>query len=394
MRIRRLFLRKFRNIEEEEFFPSPGVNFLQGSNGQGKTSILEALSFVSNLRSFRGAKPIEMLRWESDFSEIICDIDLQETTTNLKVVFSCTDPKRVRVQKAAFINGNPFHSSLEYLCQRFGAFELGFHSIAFNPSDHELVRGEPALRRKYLDRVLSAENEGYLRLLQKYKRLLDQRNALLKQHSSGARISSEERALFQGFSKPFCETGSQITFARIQWLNRLNKTLGAAVSRVAPTQGKIQTKYESTWFENPTGHAELTSLELLETALWKKLTSVESAERAAGFSLVGPHRDDWGFSLGSMALKGHGSQGEVRTALLGLKLSELVLFREATGHRPVFLLDDFSSELDQERRRFLLQFLEETDLQVFVTTTEGFALVGKRFVVSAGKVKELRDDRI
>jgi DNA replication and repair protein RecF len=86
--------------------------------------------------------------------------------------------------------------------------------------------------------------------------------------------------------------------------------------------------------------------------------------------LAGPHRDDWSFFYGEQALRGHGSQGEVRSALLALKLCEIELFRSATGHRPLFLLDDFSSELDRERRGFLLRFLLESDLQVFVSTTE------------------------
>ena len=102
-------------------------------------------------------------------------------------------------------------------------------------------------------------------------------------------------------------------------------------------------------------------------------------------SLVGPHRDDWAFFLGSQALKGHGSQGEVRSALLALKLCEIDPFRNETGHRPLFLLDDFSSELDQERRAFLLRYLTETDLQVFVTTTEAATFAGKRFWVVNGR---------
>ena len=101
---------------------------------------------------------------------------------------------------------------------------------------------------------------------------------------------------------------------------------------------------------------------------------------------MGPHRDDWVLFLEGQNLKVQGSQGEVRSALLALKLAEIDYFRRRTGHRPLLLLDDFSSELDRERRRFLLDFLESTDLQVFVTTTEETALVGSRYWMSKGKI--------
>ena len=134
------------------------------------------------------------------------------------------------------------------------------------------------------------------------------------------------------------------------------------------------------------GQAPLPSVELLEQAYWKQLSLLETKEFQMRTSLVGPHRDDWSFQFGQQALRGHGSQGEVRSALLALKLSEIDLFREATRHRPILLLDDFSSELDQNRRSFLLKRLEETDLQVFVTTTEDRTTIGRRYWVSNGNI--------
>jgi len=136
------------------------------------------------------------------------------------------------------------------------------------------------------------------------------------------------------------------------------------------------------------GQGLLPSLELLEQAFWTRLSSLEDTEMRVRNSLVGPHRDDWTFFLGDPVLKGHGSQGEVRSALLALKLSEIELFRERTGHRPLLLLDDFSSELDRERRMFLLSFLSRTDLQVFVTSTEESISIGRRFWVSKGTLTE------
>lgn len=409
MKVESLHLKNFRNIRDSVFYPDRRVNFLVGPNGQGKTSYIEAIGFLSTLRSFRDSKITSVIQWEAQNSEItaVLSSDHEALTdqwrTELGVRFEWTDLTHQKATKAAVINGKPFKSSTQYLSQRFGSYELGFHSIIFNPSDHDLVRGDPNTRRNYLDRVIAAENIEYLKILQKYHRVLLQRNALLKS------FESPSQTLLFGFTEALAHLGAQLTYQRLQWLYQLNQRVSETLFRIAPDQPKLRSVYFSSWapeIENFslnnnnlnsihfTGQGHLPSLELLEQSFWVKASALELAERKAGHSLVGPHRDDWGFFLGDQILKGHGSQGEVRSALLALKLSEIELFRNKTGHRPLFLLDDFSSELDQKRRLFLLQFLMETDLQTFVTTTEDSSFVGKRFWVSHGTIEEgTNDDR-
>jgi DNA replication and repair protein RecF len=226
--------------------------------------------------------------------------------------------------------------------------------------------------------------------------VLEQRNALLK--------SSEKPLpdLLHGFTEPMSKYAAYLTYQRLNWIRRLAQRLNDTVHKIAPHQPLLSLIYLSNWVPEIqdlslsnsnlgglhfTGHGAQPSLELLEQAFWKKQSSLEAAEWKSGHSLVGPHRDDWTFFLGGQVLKGHGSQGEVRSALLALKLSEVELFREATGHRPIFLLDDFSSELDRERRVFLLDFLSEKDLQVFVTTTDDSFFVGRCFWVVNGSLQ-------
>jgi DNA replication and repair protein RecF len=300
------------------------------------------------------------------------------------------------VLKTAEINGKPYRSASHYLKQRFGQVELGFHSVVFNPSDHDLVRGSPSERRAFLDRVLSAERMEYFQWIQSYGKTLEQRNAALK-------LNAFDAALLEGFTEPLVKLGSQIALARLQWLRDAQKPFSAHVRQIAPNQAETRLFYLSNWVPKTeglsfpiqdldlhqfAGLSPLPSLELLEIAFRKALALVEKAEQKAQHSLVGPHRDDWDISLGERSIRGHGSQGEVRSSLLALKMTEIERFREATGHRPLFLLDDFSSELDQSRREFLLRFLAGTDLQVFVTTTEGSMDHGRRFWVSQGNVLE------
>jgi DNA replication and repair protein RecF len=398
VKVEKLTLRNFRNIQDGSFYPDRRLNFLVGQNGQGKTSFIEALGYLATLRSFRGAKTEEVIHWGQDTAEISATLSASDETgmdpaldwrTDLKVVFTNGD----RTSKVAFINGKPFRSSTQFLSQRFHSFELGFHTVIFNPSDHDLVRGEPSIRRSYIDRILAAEDVEYLKALQKYQRVLDQRNALLKSEPGPS------KSLLAGFTEPLASYGSLLALKRLEWLSRLSSRLTPTAQRIAPNQPELHALYLSSWVpEIPelsinnkglkpvhfTGQPHQASLELLEQAFWKRLSALEQVELEARSTLVGPHRDDWAFFLGPHVLKGHGSQGEVRSALLALKLSEIELFRERTGHRPLFLLDDFSSELDRERRSFLLRFLTDTDLQTVVTTTEDTLHVGKRFWVSNG----------
>ncbi len=410
MKVEKLTLRNFRNIGETSFNPDARLNFLVGPNGQGKTSVLEALGFLATLRSFRGSKAHEIIQWGVSGSEVLCSLGSDDSPedggspwrTDLKLSFNMDDPVRQKASKIAFINGKPYKSSTSYLSQRFGHFELGFHTVVFNPSDHDLVRGDPSTRRSYLDRVLAAEDVEYLKTLSKYQRLLEQRNALLKSDES---FSID---MLVGFTDPLAHYSAVLTLKRLRWIEQLASRLDATIRNIAPTQPFLRLVYVSNWVPEIgslcipnnnlgtvhfAGQDPLPSLEILEQAFWKKLSLLEAAERRAGHTLVGPHRDDWSFFIGNQILKGHGSQGEVRSALLALKLSEIELFRNVTGHRPLLLLDDFSSELDRERRSFLLRFLCDSGLQIFVSTTEdsfgiGQHLPGKRFSVLNGCLTE------
>ncbi len=394
MKLERLTLRNYRNVEESTLVASPHLNFLVGPNGQGKTSFIEAIGYLATLRSFRGSKVDEVVRWGQEQGEILATASPEADgdkmwKVDLKISF------QGRSTKVAFINGKPFRSSTSYLSQRFGEVELGFHAVVFNPSDHDLVRGEPATRRTYLDRVLSAEDLDYLKLLQKYQKSLEQRNALLK---GDAPPSAD---LLAGFSEPLVKLGAQLARRRLLWIERVRERLSDVSRQIAPSQPLLSLIYCSNWVPKiqnlscPSkdlesvhfaGQEGVPSLEILEQLFWNQLSALREAEWRAGSSLIGPHRDDWVFLLGGQPLKGHGSQGEVRSALLSLKLCEIELFRKATGHRPLMLLDDFSSELDRERRAFLLNFLKRSDLQVFVTSTEDSLGLGQKFQVSNGAI--------
>lgn len=393
MKVERLFLRNYRNITETFFSPDSHLNFLIGLNGQGKTSVIEAIGLLATLKSFRGSTTDEIIKRGQTETEIKADVtETGGWKTELKLLLS----NGTTTSKTAFINGKLFKSSTQYLSCRFANIRLGFHAIAFNPSDHELVRGEPAGRRAYLNRVIAAEEIEYLKAVQRYQRLIEQRNTILKDEKLN-------KNLLASFTDPLADVAAYITDCRLAWFSKLQNKLDVTVRSIAPSIKPLSVVYFSSWLPKIdnlsinnkdlsgihfTGQWRQGSLELLKQVFKESLLATQENELRARTTLVGPHRDDWSFFLGDQRLKGHGSQGEVRSALLALKLSEIDLFQARTGENPVLLLDDFSSELDKERRQYLLAFLLKTNLQVFVTTTEDFTNEGKKFHVEGGTVSE------
>ena len=399
MRISQVSIRNFRNLGEVSFFPDPCLNLFTGPNAQGKTSILEAIGYLATLRSFRKAKPPELLNYASDVADIRCRVVSHELiedgwTSDLQVVFQRLGES---VAKQALINGKPCPSVTQYLSQRSkslgGEFSANFHAVTFNPSDHDLVRGDPKQRRDYLNQVISAEDLTYLTSLKRYQKVLEQRNAVLKD------FSTRSRGALEPFNELYDELAAELTWKRLQWLEKLSKRLNTVLHRIAPEQAEVTSVYVSSWVpENDAffcankgldgfyfaGHWNLPSLETLQKEFKIKRLALERAEWAAQTSLLGPNRDDWVLLLGQQPLKVKGSQGEVRSTLMALKLCEIELFYDRTKLKPVFLLDDFSSELDRVRRKFLLNFILETDLQVFVTSTERMESFGRYFQIQSG----------
>ena len=400
MRIASVQLRNFRNILEAQIDPDPAINLVLGSNAQGKTSFLEAIGYVATLASFRGARPSEIPTWDEPLSRVSCALHRpssagEDWRTELAVEFARRPPGE-SISRTASIDGRTYGSALQYLGERFRPGGMGFHAITFNPSDHQIVRGDPRVRREYLNRVVSAEDFEYLKVLKRFQRVLEQRNSALK---SNPFVGLEA---LEAFTEEFIQTAVFITERRLQWLEKLAAKINSVLSRIAPTQRDLGVVYLGDWvpgkanipFYNGnlyhthfSGQGVVPSLQDLEREFRKKLSLRREVERRFGTTLLGPHRDDWAFLIDGKPLKGFGSQGEVRSALLALKLSEILLFEGSIGVKPVLLLDDLSSELDCERRRFLMRFISAMELQVFITSTEDLPFDGRRFQAREGRLE-------
>ena len=345
-----------------------GIHFIHGLNAQGKTSILESIYLLSNLKSFRDSDLSSIISNGKDFSQVRGTFELDPTTLAELKVELVKGPRRL--EKRAYINQKLSKSALDYFGLKLNYSPIQFHAINLNPTSTDLIRGEPALRRNFLNQVISSETPEYMTVLKHYQKSLDQKNALLK---------AEEKFDFQLLkilNENLIKSGAALIHARISYLKKLSKPTFDFLSNIAPRQEHVLLAYKTGETLYFTGHFELPSIEILEENLHRKLTEMGPLERVRKTSLVGPHRDDLLFKVGESPhhdisdLVNVGSQGEIRSLLLSLKLSELEEFKKQSGIQPVLLIDDFSSELDSTRRGFLLNYLKNSDLQIFVTSTD------------------------
>jgi DNA replication and repair protein RecF len=368
LKLKNLLIRNIRNIREVSISCGTGIHFIHGLNGQGKTSILESIYLLSNLRSFRDPDASFLVRHGEEGSLVRGDFEIEPgTRAELRVELV---RGRARFEKRAYINQKLSRSAVDYFGLKLNRSPVQFHAINLNPASTDLIRGDPGVRRNYLNQTVSSEDPGYLEVLKHYQKSLDQKNALLKQ---------EERldeALLSILNGNLVQSGARIMLSRLEFLKKIHTTLQRFLADIAPRQAKVHPAYKSGETLYFTGHFELPTLQNLMENLHRKLDEKKPLERLRKTSLVGPHRDDLLFKSGTSPepecpdLVDTGSQGEIRSTLLALKLAELEEFERSTGVQPVLLIDDFSSELDGTRRSFLLKFLKDSKLQIFVTSTD------------------------
>jgi DNA replication and repair protein RecF len=390
LKIKKLQIRNIRNIEEINISCSEGIHFIHGQNGQGKTTILEAIYILSNLRSFRDSDLAAALQYNEHAGQIrgLFEID-PETHAELKIDL-IQNPQRF--EKRAYVNHKLSKSAADYYGVKLQHSPIQFHAINLNPTSTDLIRGEPALRRNYFNQVISSQNQSYMNTLKRYQKIVDQKNALLKDEEK------RDDELLKILNEGLIQEGAKILFERYRYLSKLVNPVQQFLTNIAPLQHRVILGYKSRKTLYFTGHFEPQSIKILEEILHQELMNLNQQERVRKTCLVGPHRDDFIFAVETTNanLVDVGSQGEIRSFLLALKLAELEEFKHETGVQPVLLIDDFSSELDSHRRGYLLNYLKNSDLQIFVTSTDDLThhfqvndvLQGKGIQIIRGKVQE------
>lgn len=330
MKIKRLELTSFRNYERLETDLEEGTNIFYGNNAQGKTNILEGIYLTLTTRSHKKSRDSEMIKFGEDEAHL--RVYLNKRDIDYKIDMHLNRGRK----KFIAINGLPIKKAAEL---------LGIANIVFfSPEDLNIIKNSPSERRRFIDMELSQLDKVYLSTLTGYMKTLEQKNALLRDGDNGPLLDVFDEKLF--------EFGSDIIRKRQDFIRDLNDILKEKNRDISGNDEVLSCSYEPD-----------TEIEGFEKSLKEK----REYDIRHGSTSVGPHRDDIRFTLNDTDLRKYGSQGQVRTASLSVKLSEIELVKKRTGDDPILMLDDVLSELDSKRQKLLLNSFG--NIQTLITCT-------------------------
>jgi DNA replication and repair protein RecF len=332
----------FRNLSGKVSWGA-GLNLIYGDNGQGKTNWLEAIYLLATSKSFRTQKPQEAVRFDEELAVVRGRVARSsEVQRDLQVAIQNNT-------KTLSINGKR-ESVARYLGQ--------LHVVAFTADELEVVRGAPEARRKFLDRGIVSMQHAYVQTLSDYQRVIRQKNRLLQDAAEAELSAAETAARLAPWNEQLVGLSTSIHRARTDYVERLNAVLE---SRLFGRE-EVTVRYISSL----EGKGDLSDY---ETLFAERLQFRMQAEMSAGYSLIGPHRDELEVLFDGRDIRSFGSSGQQRSALIILDLAAISVYHSWHREYPVFLLDDVDAELDRKRINQLLEYLEGRT-QTFVTTSK------------------------
>ena len=355
MWISKIKINNFRNYNNEEIELNKNINIFYGENAQGKTNIIEAIFLSSIGKSFRTNKDKELIK-------------LNEENCNIELFFNKSDREgkikiNIENKKNIFLNG----VKLKKLSELLGNINV----VIFTPDDINILKGGPQNRRKFLDIMISQLRPKYMYTCSLYKKTLDERNNYLKK----IKLEKADENMLEIWDEQLIKYGKIISEYRKEFIEKI--------------KNKIKKIHN-----NITGNKEEIKIEYLTDCLDEKnykdlLNQRRKLDIIKGYTTKGIHRDDFQIFINDILVNVYGSQGQHRTAVLSLKISELQVINDEIGENPILLLDDFMSELDEKRRNNFMENIKDT--QVIITCTDKLLLNnidGKIFNVVSGEIFE------
>ena len=366
MNLQEISLRGFRNYEEVRVQFDPGVNLIVGDNAQGKTNLLEAISYLGSGKSFRAQKTSEMVRFGGDFAELEGKVFSQERQQILRyLLFSGSRPRQI------FLNGVKKKSA--------GELTGVLPTVLFCPEDLMILKMGSSQRRRFGDLALCGLRPNYDAALTEYNRILEQKSRILKDHFENPSVL----AILPEYNTRLCQVGALLISYRARFYDSLGK---AAAKYHGQFSGGAEA-FDLTYKTVSSVTDPFAPVAQLTEQLLDHLQRHDRAELETAQCLSGPHKDDFSVSLSGIDLKAYGSQGQTRTAAISLKLAQRELMGREWGEEPVLLLDDVLSELDPGRQDFVLNQIVSG--QVFITCCEPgrFTKLGKTIEIEKGTVR-------
>ena len=343
MKISKFKAENFRNIERCEIEFTDGVNLIYGGNALGKTNVIEGIYLFSRGRSFRTAQEKDLVRYGEQGFRIAIDYESRDGECSLEYASFGREKRRRR-------NGYAVKSAKELI--------EGFKAILFHPDNLSLVKGGPEERRAFLNVAAAQYYPAYISDYARFATALDNRNALLKNASKGLYVDEGELV---AWSESMAEYAASIYLIRAEYLKKLEVYVKEIGLKISDGKEEISFEYKSD-IEAGTDRASITE------EYRRVLTSSLDRERIVGSSLYGPQRDDIIIKINGQPTRGFASQGQQRSIVLSMKLAEGEVIKDTFGEYPVFLLDEMLSELDEKRRRFVLDSL--SGKQTIITACE------------------------
>jgi DNA replication and repair protein RecF len=384
MFVKKVRLTNFRNYKSAEVELAPGVNLLHGSNGQGKTNLVEAVNFFASLSSHRVSGTTPLIKQGEQTAIISVELAHEDRELLLELELNAESANRARLNKSPVAKSKDI---LGYL-----------NSVIFAPEDLDIVKRDPTNRRAFIDQLIVQFTPRMLGVYSDYERVLKQRNTLLKS-ARATGTKGDALSTLSAWDESLVKLGSEIIAARVLIAEKLSPGLVSNYQAIAKSNNEPRMFIKSSILgDSNTDSEESDETEYLETAdreqitklFAEKLALLRPKELERGITLVGPHRDDLVLILGTLPAKGYASHGESWSYALALRLASLeILKTESRLGDPILILDDVFAELDADRRAKLAQLVQGNE-QVIITAAViedvPETLLAKRFSVVAGEI--------
>ena len=343
MLITNLKLQNFRNYDNLNLEFNKGINVFYGDNAQGKTNILESI-FISSLgKSFRTNKDMELIKFGENFSTIEINFEKKDRNGKIKI--------NINSKKEIFLNGIKL--------KKFSELLGNLNIVIFTPDDINILKNGPSQRRRFLDIFIGQLRPNYIYCLNMYLKTLEQRNNYLKQ----IKFENKPENLLEIWDEKLSDYAKNIYDYRIEFVEKIKNKIENVHNLITENNEKIEIKYVSD-FKNKNEFLNI-------------LKNNRKFDIQKGYTTKGVHRDDFNIYINDNLVNIYGSQGQHRTAILSLKMSELQVVKDEINENPILLLDDFMSELDEKRRSNFLKNIGET--QVIITCTDKINLENLNF---------------
>ncbi len=371
MYVQNIYLENYRNLENIKIDLNKKLNLFIGDNAQGKTNLIESIFYISIGRSFRFSKDNNLINFDKERTYFKINVKRKK------------DEKKIEIE--IINNKNKTYKINEITLDKKSELVSIVNIVIFSPDNLDLIKGSPGDRRRFLNIEISQLKPKYKYLLKKYKKILLQRNNLLKNLNE----NKKNIKLLEVWDENLVHTGSEIILYRNNFITKLRKISKKIHWEISGEKEKLDIVYKT-----GLGLLRENDIEYIEEKFERKLKENRCREIERGVTLYGPHLDDIKIIINNKDSSDYSSQGQKRTAALSLKLSEIEIIKEEKKENPIVLLDDVLSELDNKRRYHLLRYIEH--VQTIITSTDDSDLIKlleekekKIFYIKNGKITNI-----